>query len=373
MDRLIELIESKSPGAIPLFLVIRGSHAYGTNISTSDIDYAGVFCQKETDILGMSYIEQINDDKNDIVVYEVRRFLELLMKSNPTVLELLNTPEDCIIYKHPAFDNILEKKDIFITKGCMHSFGGYAREQISKARGQDKKQNWERDRIVRKQPIEFCHLLVDIRHGISGMRTMPLLEFLNRSGMDNKYCGLTKVAHGGDIYALYYDWKGEERGETLIFRGISFENSNDVRLSSVPESMSSNFIGYISYNKDGYTKHCQDYKSYQIWLEERNNQRWIDVKSHGQKIDGKNMLHCIRLISMAKEIASGQGIIVRRSDFEELLRIRKGEVDLETLIDQAESDVRECDDLFKSSTLPNKIDIYEVNNILINIRKNIYG
>jgi len=205
------------------------------------------------------------------------------------------------------------------------------------------------------------------------MRTMPLLEFLNRSGMDNKYCGLTKVAHGGDIYALYYDWKGEERGETLIFRGISFENSNDVRLSSVPESMSSNFIGYISYNKDGYTKHCQDYKSYQIWLEERNNQRWIDVKSHGQKIDGKNMLHCIRLISMAKEIASGQGIIVRRSDFEELLRIRKGEVDLETLIDQAESDVRECDDLFKSSTLPNKIDIYEVNNILINIRKNIYG
>ncbi len=32
------------------------------------------------DILGNKYLEQINDDKNDTVIYEVRRFLELLVK-----------------------------------------------------------------------------------------------------------------------------------------------------------------------------------------------------------------------------------------------------------------------------------------------------
>ena len=31
-DELLNLIESKSSGAIPLILTIRGSHAYGTNI-----------------------------------------------------------------------------------------------------------------------------------------------------------------------------------------------------------------------------------------------------------------------------------------------------------------------------------------------------
>ena len=38
-EELFNLIEQKSPGSIPLYLVIRGSHAYGTNLPTSDIDY----------------------------------------------------------------------------------------------------------------------------------------------------------------------------------------------------------------------------------------------------------------------------------------------------------------------------------------------
>lgn len=105
-EELFNLIEQKSPGSIPLYLVIRGSHAYGTNIPTSDIDYSGVFIQPMDKILGFSYVEQINDDKNDIVIYELRRFLELLGKNNPTVLELLNTPEDCVVYKHPIFNMV---------------------------------------------------------------------------------------------------------------------------------------------------------------------------------------------------------------------------------------------------------------------------
>jgi predicted nucleotidyltransferase len=55
-NELIQLIESKSPGSITLYLVIRGSHAYGTNIPTSDTDYSGVFVQNLDSILGMSYV-----------------------------------------------------------------------------------------------------------------------------------------------------------------------------------------------------------------------------------------------------------------------------------------------------------------------------
>ena len=85
-EQLLKFIEDKSPGAIPLLLVIRGSHAYGTNVETSDTDYSGVFIQKIDDILGFNYIEQINDDKNDTVIYEIQRFLQLLSSNNPTVL-----------------------------------------------------------------------------------------------------------------------------------------------------------------------------------------------------------------------------------------------------------------------------------------------
>lgn len=369
-EELFKLIESKSPGSIPLYLVIRGSHAYGTNIPSSDIDYSGVFIQDIGDILGMSYVEQINDDKNDIVIYEIRRFLELLAKNNPTILELLNTPEDCILYKHPIFDLVLKNRDIFLTKICAFSFGGYAKEQISKAKGQNKKQNWERDKVTRKTPLDFCYL-----H--KGEKSIPLVDYFEKNNIDQRFCGLSKVPHSRDTYALFHDVSSQHDvvDKPQGFKGISFEDSNDVRLSSIPiDCPKSYFIGHISYNKDGYTQHCNDYKSYQTWLENRNMQRWIDVKSHDQKIDGKSMLHCVRLLKMAREIAEGKGIIVRREieDINYLISIRKGKVDLNSIIMWAENEIKEIDIIFKNSNLPDSVDKILVNDILINIRKNIY-
>jgi hypothetical protein len=353
IEELLNLIEQKSPGARPLYLVIRGSHAYGTNVETSDTDYAGVFIQSLDDILGNTFKEQINDDKNDTVIYEVRRFLELLASNNPTVLELLNTPEDCVIYKDPIFDIVLENRDKFITKVCAKSFGGYAKQQISKAKGQDKKQNWEKERVTRKTPLDFCYI-----H--RGEKSIPLVSFMEEKGMDQRFCGLSNLPHSRDTYALFYDFKEEEtNGEikNLGFKGIAFEESNQVRLSSIPVDTPKNyFIGYISYNKDGYSQHCKDYLSYQEWLENRNESRWVDVKSHGQKIDGKNMMHCKRLMEMAKEIGEGKGISVRRPNAQDLISIRKGEVDLQTLIDQVENEIKEVDRIFEESNLLEKID-----------------
>lgn len=369
-EKLLKLIKESCPGAKPLYLVIRGSHAYGTNIETSDIDFAGVFIQGLEDILGNKYKKQINDKSNDIVIYEIRRFLELLSSNNPTVLELLNTPEDCVIYKDPIFDIILESKDKFITKMCANSFGGYARQQIGKAKGQNKKQNWKKNKVKRKTPLDFCYI-----H--SKDKSIPLLEYFNKKGIDQRFCGLSNLPHSRDTYSLFYDFKEEEtNGEVknFNFKGIVFEGSNQLKMSSIPKGISDrNFIGYISYNKDGYSQHCKDYKSYQTWLKERNESRWVDVKSHGQKIDGKNMMHCRRLMDMSREIAEGKGIIVRRNNSKELIDIRKGKVDLQSLIDHVEKEIKEVDKLFKESNLPSNVDIDFVNDIQIEIRKKFYG
>jgi len=385
-QELIDLIEQKSPGAKPLYLVIRGSHAYGTNIETSDTDYAGVFIQSMDNILGSSYKEQINDDKNDIVIYEIRRFLELLGSNNPTVLELLNTPEDCVIYKDPIFDLVLENRDKFISKICAKSLGGYARQQIGKAKGQDKKQNWEKDKVTRKTPLDFCYIHF-------GEHSIPLKDYLDGNKLDQKFCGLSKIPHSKDTYALFYDYftahmyrKSDKLNRwgrfytkyfgfnPLGFKGIAFEDSNELRLSSIPIDRPKHyFIGHISYNKDGYSQHCKDYNSYQTWLSERNEARWIDVQSHGQKIDGKNMMHCMRLIQMAREIAEGKGIIVRRENAEELLDIRRGKVDLQSLIDKVESEIKEIDQLFENSNLPDNVDMNFINELIIKIRKQIYN
>ncbi|NBO23113.1 nucleotidyltransferase [bacterium] len=353
-----EFIESKCPGAKPLFVVIRGSHAYGTNIETSDIDYSGVFIQCQDDILSNKYVPQISDDKNDIVFYEVKRFLEQIETNNPNVLEVLFTPEDCIVFKDPSMDVILEKRDSFLSKICEKTIAGYATQQIKKAKGQDKKQNWEKSRVERKTPLDFCYF-----H--ESEKSVPIYKIIE--GKNQWKFGLSRVPHGRDLYALFYDENME-----FGFKGICLENSNDVKLTAIPKEASNLFIGYVSFNKEGYSKHCSDFKSYQEWLEKRNEARWVDVESHGQKIDGKNMMHCKRLVEVAKDLSEGKGFIVRRDNAKELIDVRKGKVDLESLILESEENLKNISENFKNSNLPDKVDPEEISDILLKVRKRFY-
>ena len=397
-EDLFKFIEEKAPGAKPLLLVIRGSHAYGTNIETSDTDYAGVFIQSKEDIFGFNYKEQINDDTNDTVIYEIKRFLQLLASNNPTVLELLNTPEDCIIYKDPIFDFVLDNRDKFITKVCAKSFGGYGKMQIQKAKGQNKKQNWEKDKVTRKDVLDFVYV-------IEGSKSITWKKW-NDGRYEEKFIGVVNVPNAMNVYAVYYDTDAhlyfseniseetriilakqiellktrKESGQPMGFgykglvktdEGQNVAESNALRLSSIPKGEEP--ICNIVYNKDGYSEHCKDFKSYEDWLANKNDARWVDVKSHGQKIDGKNMMHSRRLMDMAREIALGLGINVRRENAQELIDIRKGKIDLQTLIEQVEAEIIEIDELFANSNLPDKVDESFVNEILIKIRKNIYN
>lgn len=401
-----ELINSKSNGSIPLFIVVVGSQAYGTNIPTSDIDISGVFMQSQEEIYGFNYLEQIDEkkekgdfgdkEKDDAVFYEVRRFLQLLQTANPTVLSILFSPEDCIIYKHSIFDVILEHKELFVTKMCRNSFTGYAVAQIQKAKGLNKKQNWEKDKVTRKDIFDFCYV-------IDGEKSIPLDIWFKNNGYNSdaqKFCGVVNVPNARDLYALFFDRKAsncfsvdesdEDREHNkevyrkmkasvgLGYKGLSkvggSENagiSNQLRLSSIPKEEES--IAIVSYNKDSYTSHCKDYKSYMEWLDNRNEQRYVDVKSHNQSFDGKNIMHLVRLLRMSREISENGDLIIQRPDAEYLKSIRRGEVNLQDIVNWAESEILIIDDLFLKSNLPENVEKEKVNELLIKIRKLIYN
>ena len=376
---------------------IGGSIAYGLNLPTSDTDIRGIYiCEKE-DLFSNNFPAQINDEKNDIVFYELGRFLELITSNNPNILELLNTPEDCIIFKHPLFDYILEHKESFITKSCRNSFSGYSISQIKKARGLNKKQNWEKEKVVRKDILDFVYV-------IENAKSIPWKKWNGNDGQwlpkyDEKFCGVVNIPNARDLYAVYFDdhakncfsdfWPEETRKQAIDFRkkeglplgfgykglvkvgeGNNLAESNQLRLSSIPKGEEP--VALIIFNKDAYSSHCKDFKEYSEWIENRNEQRYIENQESGQKLDVKNLMHCIRLINMSKEIGRGEGIIVRRHDREELLKIRRGEVDLESLIEIAENSLREMDEIFTNSNLPEKVDSNLINNLLIKIRKEFY-
>ncbi len=84
-----------------IFEAIVGSKAYGLDTAKSDTDIRGVFVLPKDLFYSLDYKPQVSNESNDIVYYELKRFIELLARNNPNIIELLNMPESacCKIMK----------------------------------------------------------------------------------------------------------------------------------------------------------------------------------------------------------------------------------------------------------------------------------
>lgn len=339
-----------------IYEAISGSRAYGLATPQSDTDIRGVFVLPKSEFYSLSYIAQVSNESHDIVYYELKKFIELLSKNNPNVLELLNIPKDCTLYEHPLYKRL--KKFPFLSKLCKDTFAGYAMSQIKKARGLNKK-------ILnpmegkRKTILDFCY--VTHHQG-----SLTLHKWLEIKGFKAEHCGLVNIPHMKNFFALFYDPSGK-----LGYRGIiKNESSEDVALSSIPRDQS--VISYLTFNKEGYSYYCKQYREYQQWLNERNDARYQNTLAHGKNYDAKNMMHTFRLLNMAEEIAEYQEIRVQRADREFLLKIKKGEFEYEDLLNLAEEKIQRLETLFEQSSLPDTPDLPQINQLLVEIREGFY-
>ena len=259
---------------------------------------------------------------------------------------------------------ILENKEKFITKHCRNSFGGYAIEQIKKARGLNKKIVKPMDK-ERKGVLDFC--FVSHKQG-----SLPVKEYLIKmhSGWSQDQVSLVAIPHMRYTYGAYLTLGKSVTGKHV--KGIVQDEklSNDISLSEILKDIEPAFVIY--FNKDGYSMYCKEYSEYWEWVEKRNPQRFSDNMLHGGGYDGKNLAHCHRLLDTAIEIGEGKGVIVRRENREQLLSIRRGEYDYDTLVAEAEAKIKKMDEIYEKSLLPDNNDKEFINELLYKIRKERY-
>ncbi|MBN9295845.1 MAG: nucleotidyltransferase domain-containing protein [Filimonas sp.] len=335
---------------------ISGSKAYGLNTATSDTDIKGVYYIPKEQFYGLKYVPQVNNETNDEVYYELGRFIELLGKNNPNILELLATPADCVLYRHPIMERI--NPAYFLSKLCKETFAGYAASQIKKARGLNKKivNPMEKER---KSVLDFCFT-------IEGATSTPLKEWLQRNDMIQENCGLSKISHTKGLFALYYDEKGK-----LNYSGIqSSDIANEVSLSSMPAG--EQLRALVFFNLESYSSYCKEYREYWEWVEKRNETRYLGNKAHGKDYDAKNMMHTIRLLQMAKEIALTGKIEVRRQNRAELLDIKAGKLDYDELLQLSDTMLEEIELAYTNSSLPDTPDHDAIEQLLVKMRKELY-
>ena len=69
-----------------ILLTLGGSHAYGTNVETSDVDIRGCALNSRRELLGRSSFEQVVERKTDTVVYGFNKLMGLLIECNPNTI-----------------------------------------------------------------------------------------------------------------------------------------------------------------------------------------------------------------------------------------------------------------------------------------------
>lgn len=134
-----------------------GSTAYGASSDTSDMDIFGWAVPKKEIIFphlaGVLYglgnqgekFEQfikhniiVEDELGgkrrsyDIQCYSIIKYFRLCMNCNPTLIDSLFVPQECILHITQIGNMVRENRHIFISKRCWHSYKGYAISQLHK-------------------------------------------------------------------------------------------------------------------------------------------------------------------------------------------------------------------------------------------------
>jgi len=107
-------------------------------------------------------------------------------------------------------------------------------------------------------------------------------------------------------------------------------------------------------------------------VEQRNEARYQTNLAHGAQYDSKNMMHTFRLLEMGIEILREGVIRVRRPNREQLLDIRRGKYDYDTLLGMAEEKMGALEAAYAESRLPAEVDMGRVDGVLAGIRETWY-
>lgn len=266
------LRDDKRLGDNIILLTLGGSYAYGMNNENSDVDFRGIALNSKDDILLGSDFEQVLGGE-DTTIYSFNKIIELLSKCNPNTIEMLGCLPEHYIHLNKIGKELLENRKIFLSKICIHTFGGYANSQLRRLEN-------KANRLVGQSQNE-AYILKSIQNA--------------KYDFKNRY-----YPHDENDVQLYIDRSDQEGFESEIFM--------DVNLKHYPLRDWAGMWNEMKAIVSSYTK-----------IGKRNEK----AISHDKL--GKHMAHLIRLYMMGIDILEKEEIITYRENEHDLLMdIRNG-------------------------------------------------
>lgn len=256
-----------------MFLTLGGSHAYGTDTPTSDVDIRGVTMNNASEIVGLSNFEQFINTETDTTVYAFNKLITLLVNCNPNTIEMLGCKPEHYIHMTDAGREFISKRKMFLSKRALHSFGGYANQQLNRLENA-----LARDRLEQAKKEE--HIRRSMENSVASF--------------ESRYTNF----EAGSI-KLFTDVSQREGMDTEIFADIHLEHFPARQFNSMMNDLH-NVIG--TYEKLNHRNHKKD-----------------DAHLN------KHAMHLVRLYLMCIDILEKEEIITyREDDIDLLMDIRNG-------------------------------------------------
>lgn len=256
-----------------MFLTLGGSHAYGTDVETSDVDIRGCAMNNASEIVGLSNFEQFVNTETDTTVYAFNKLITLLLNCNPNTIEMLGCKPEHYIYMTCAGQGMIDNRKIFLSKRAINSFGGYANQQLNRLENA-----LARDHLTQAKKEE--HIMRSMENSVKSF--------------ESRYTNF----EAGSI-KLFTDVSQREGFDREIYADIHLEHFPARQFNSMMNDMH-NVLG--TYEKLNHRNHKKD-----------------DAHLN------KHAMHLVRLYLMCIDILEKEEIITyRENDIDLLMDIRNG-------------------------------------------------
>jgi predicted nucleotidyltransferase len=196
MASRVQLMKQKGLIAPPKWLpqnihyeVITGSVSYAVSSDTSDMDVVG-FCMPPKDDIFPHLAGEIpgfgrqiqrfevwqqhhimdNEARQeyDFSIYSIVKFFQLAMENNPNMVDILFTPQRCVLYCSAVAQMVRDNRRLFLHKGSYHKFRGYAYRQLSKIGTKANSSNPKRQADIEKYGMDLKFAYHVIRLALEG-------------------------------------------------------------------------------------------------------------------------------------------------------------------------------------------------------------
>jgi hypothetical protein len=114
-----------------IYAVVVGSRAFGLDTDASDTDTRGVYVAPTEAFWSLAKPPtHVEGPEPEWFSWEVERFCELALKSNPNLLEVLHSP--LVVTQTPLGEELVGLRDAFLSQLAYQTYSGYVLSQFKK-------------------------------------------------------------------------------------------------------------------------------------------------------------------------------------------------------------------------------------------------